>query len=92
MAEYIDRELLKRAVHASDLVNREKMALLACVSSIPASDVAPVRHGRWDGGTCTHCKLPWDYNMVQNADDWGYMDPMPNFCPNCGAKMDGEAP
>lgn len=31
------------------------------------------------------------YNMVQNADDWGYFDPMPDYCPNCGAKMDGGA-
>lgn len=49
------------------------------------------RHGRWDGNDCTVCKLPWNYNMVQNADDWGYFDPMPDYCPNCGAKMDGGA-
>lgn len=48
-------------------------------------------HGRWDGDTCTACKLPWKYNMVQDADDWGYFDPMPDYCPNCGAKMDGGA-
>lgn len=53
-------------------------------------DVAPVAHGRWDGNDCTVCKLPWNYNMVQDADDWGYFDPMPDYCPNCGAKMDKE--
>ena len=61
------------------------------VSDAPAADVAPVVHGRWDGDTCTACKLPWKYNMVQDADDWGYFDPMPDYCPNCGAKMDGGA-
>lgn len=54
-----------------------------------AADVAQVVHGRWDGDTCTACKLPWNYQMVQDADDWGYFDPMPDYCPNCGARMDG---
>lgn len=61
------------------------------IQQVPAADVKPVVHGRWDGNNCTHCQLPWNYNMVQGADDWGYFDPMPDFCPNCGAHMDGEA-
>ena len=56
-----------------------------------SADVEPVRHGRWDGDTCTSCNLPWNYNMTQNAQDWGYFDPMPDYCPNCGAKMDKES-
>ena len=52
------------------------------------AEVAPVVHGQWDGNDCTVCKLPWNYNMMQDADDWGYFDPMPDYCPNCGAKMD----
>ena len=55
----------------------------------PAADAAEVVHGKWDGNDCTVCKLPWNYNMVQDADEWGYFDPMPEYCPNCGAKMDG---
>lgn len=88
MAEYIDRDLLKRAVHASDLENREKMALLTCISSVHAADVAQVRHGRWivlesyrDGGTaqrCSECReLMYFYRTTPR-----------NHCPNCGAKMD----
>lgn len=65
------------------------MRVKSMVSKAPAAEVAPVVHGRWDGNECTVCKLPWNYNMVQNADDWGYFDPMPDYCPNCGAKMDG---
>lgn len=60
------------------------------IELLPAPDVEPAKHGRWDGDTCTSCNLPWNYNMTQNAQDWGYFDPMPDYCPNCGAKMDEE--
>lgn len=84
MAEYIDRDLLKRAVHASDLENREKMALLTCISSIPAADVEPVRHGHWEdvgGGyvACSEC-----------GEEHSWVSYRPDLCPDCGAKMDGE--
>jgi hypothetical protein len=60
------------------------------IDRCPTVDAVLTAHGRWDGDTCTACKLSWKYNMVQDADDWGYFDPMPDYCPNCGAKMDGE--
>ena len=41
----------------------------------------------YDGQYCSVCKLPWNYYMTDDGDDWGYFDPMPKFCPNCGAKM-----
>ena len=53
----------------------------------PAADVATVRHGRWgthsdrpDSLICSVCKCGFDM--------WKH-DPH-NYCPNCGAKMDGE--
>lgn len=95
MGEYIEREAAKRALADSDVVPKYKAdnrpVTDEIIDDIPAADVAPVVHGRWDGDTCTACKLPWKYNMVQDADDWGYFDPMPDYCPNCGAKMDGGA-
>lgn len=65
------------------------------VASFPAADVAPVVHGRWDdsgrytfpsGSTavrCTNCGCALtesEYRLY----DW-------NYCPICGAKMDGGA-
>lgn len=92
MPEYIEREALKKAVHASDLNNREKTALLLCVGSAPAADVAPVVHGRWiwaDDGylRCSQCgqKAPV---LTQYQDE--PMTTATDYCPNCGAKMDGE--
>ena len=58
--------------------------------SIPAADVAPVRHGRWLGwgksgtptyenyGTCSVC-----------GEDAEIYTEHRNYCPNCGARMDG---
>ena len=100
MAEYIDRDaiytafanactdVLERASEIYYIAGFSYEHVIEILDDIPAADVAPVRHGRWDGDNCTVCKLPWNYNMTQNADDWGYFDPMPDYCPNCGAKMD----
>lgn len=96
MAEYIEREAINRICFMDYFlvdgeVRTESVALVRDIEKLPAADVAPVVHGRWNGDTCTACKLPWKYNMVQDADDRGYFDPMPDYCPNCGAKMDGGA-
>lgn len=96
MAEYIEREAALALVRpdapedekAAVTIATAKKLVRSIVRRTPAADVAPVAHGRWDGDNCTVCKLPWNYNMTQNADDWGYFDPMPDYCPNCGAKMD----
>ena len=82
MDEYIKRKTVK------ELINMDYDDYYDAIDRIPAADVALVVHGRWDGDNCTVCKLPWNYNMTQNADDWGYFDPMPDYCPNCGARMD----
>lgn len=54
-----------------------------------SADVAPVRHGRWiNSGT--------GYNWCYECSACGWKDGHPfedrhNYCPNCGAKMDGGA-
>lgn len=57
--------------------------------SIPAADVAPVVHGRWVSVAgkrdriCSRCLHNEPY---KNADDDAEVF---EFCPHCGAKMDG---
>lgn len=57
--------------------------------SIPAADVATVRHGQWNDGDpyCPICRK--DKFRGLDADIWA--DWQPDYCPNCGAKMDGGA-
>ena len=90
MAEYIEREkvLSKAAPVAgcfSDMISAYDVIML------PAADVAPVRHGRWiDKGeyaVCTECG-------GRSGTQYDGVEPIPlmtQFCPNCGAKMDGGA-
>ena len=58
------------------------------ISELPAADVAEVVHGEWETNSdrpdsliCSVCKCGFDM--------WKH-DPH-NYCPNCGAKMDGAA-
>lgn len=55
--------------------------------SIPAADVDPVVHGRWEPGNpiCPVC----GGNKFKDLDADIWADWEPPYCPNCGAKMDG---
>ena len=44
-------------------------------------DVVPVVHGKWKQGYCSKCGYNWG-NDVPIAS-------VPNYCPDCGARMDG---
>ena len=57
---------------------------ISCVDACETVDAVPVVHGRWFAHhshsyecTCCHAKY-----ITMRAKDW-------NYCPNCGAKMDG---
>lgn len=69
---------------------------------IPRADVAPVVHARWipsesdfdDDDTLFDGEECCDWQCSACREDICYEDPMPmkllpNYCPNCGAKMDG---
>jgi rubrerythrin len=77
MAEYIDREV------AVDAIKKDVMGGLnyeSILKRIPSADVQPVKHGWWkwsEGWQCSECGF--------HNSNFGY-----NYCPNCGARMDGE--
>ena len=58
------------------------------IEQIPAADVAPVVHGRWErirsNWYCTRCKTGYRITCgTASAKTF-------TFCPNCSAKMDKE--
>jgi len=59
--------------------------LYALLKQIPAADVAPVKHGRW----IEYIPGRWVYAKCSKCET--VHDVMTNYCPNCGAKMDGGA-
>ena len=61
--------------------------LMRLIEDAPLVDVAPVRHGWWNNGDpyCPICRK--DKFRGLDADVWA--DWQPDYCPNCGAKMDG---
>ena len=69
------------------LFNKEPIIFKNDVENLPPIEVKPVRKGYWMGIKCSACGKDWDENMVAHGEDWGYFDPMPQFCPNCGAEM-----
>lgn len=88
MAEYI------RAVEAAEKVAgifKVPMAdLVDIFSEIPAADVAPVVHGRWEYPPQTfntlgqiRCPFCAWWSLDQSIDG------IYKYCPHCGAKMDG---
>ena len=105
MAEYIEREALRNSVESIDWYSVYKGKLTAgapssanalykandiysAIDNAPAADVVPVRHGRWIDGDpyCPICRK--DKFRGLDADVWA--DWKPDYCPNCGAKMDAQ--
>ena len=104
MAEYIERGALMRRIkeiHCDECDSYHGVRCRACwvddtldyIDSEPAADVAPVVHGKWDdsrrytfpsGNTavrCTNCGCALTESEYR-LNRWDY-------CPVCGAKMDG---
>ena len=54
------------------------------IQNIPAADVAPVRHGHWKQARYTEAPL----YICSECDIQAYKQH--NYCPNCGANMDGD--
>lgn len=102
MSEWIEKKEAIKAVGHCDIVSpflsdeffqslKIRNAAITAINNIPAADVAPVVHGKWreyeafplapsmNGYPCSNCGMHFSASNI----------PMLNYCPNCGAKMDG---
>lgn len=91
MADYLSREFVLSCVDS--FLSKTDMPIAAqyfydCFRECEAADVQPVNHGRWlpseacitiDCQVCSECRS----NIIM---DRFYYD----YCPVCGAKMDGD--
>lgn len=84
MAEYIEREAV---IEKAEYDGNYRLVVPAdTVKSLPAADVVPVVHGKWmpfhseAAGKIQYC----------SACEIGF-DAKTDYCPHCGAKMDGGA-
>lgn len=99
MAEYIDRDL------AIEFLPVAYDSAINALRNVPAADVAPVVHGVWipvheseisgwnpeaagidpiGGYICSACKN----EAIYDCNDKFVLS---DYCPNCGARMDGDA-
>lgn len=106
MARYIDADILINELGDCTLATwgkglgaswwaqsvKLKDNMVECINNQPTADVAEVKHGHWiyhpddlfpaeSEQECSICHEREDITLVND-----------NYCPNCGAKMDGKEP
>ena len=91
MDEYIRREdVIEWFIpYANVGESIDAAVVISDIKGMKAADVAPVVHGRWiykgEYAVCTECG-------GRSGTQYDGVEPIPlmtQFCPNCGAKMDG---
>lgn len=94
MSRYIDADKLEyitwslyngHDMYGKTLFIEREIVSKQIVDAMPTADVVEVRHGEWiryPHGSGIHCSLCRHKRRYKDAND--------AYCPNCGAKMDGE--
>ena len=87
MSEYIEREVALELIESAGEWGWSKERLYDEIQDVPSADVTPVVHGHWKWNIektrpfCSKCaEEPY---RASNRE-------LPNYCPNCGAKMDSK--
>ena len=93
MAEYIEREALKEKFWGAckNCLSEDDIADL--IDDVPAANVAPVVHGRWELDHADAEDSSFDVVRCSTCGYKAYAISVHirngNYCPVCGAKMDG---
>lgn len=99
-SEYIDKAVAVNILNAkADMgvcsgAEKHFAAAAKMIELLPAVDVAPVRHGRWEycpdseeWANAYLCSICEGHALT----DGDYRHELTDYCPHCGAKMDGGA-
>ena len=89
----IDADALIKVIQQNDYMLTAKHNSMApgmftsgiCQAVDESQTIDPVKHGRWVGTHGATC------NLCGYIDVAAYIGRKPNYCPSCGARMDGEA-
>lgn len=91
MAEYIEREAAVMRLMQDGCSAKNIQSIM----ELPAADVAPVRHGRWitweEAGNDIPSPHRHECSVCNDAAQVlvNGVELLSDYCPNCGAKMDG---
>ena len=98
MDEYIDRGIAIAKLTALEVTERNATMTSAkrLLAEVPAADVAPVVRGRWEKEPSSYWR--WTSSGAVAVTRTTYRCGLcgrgtavkSNYCPNCGAKMDGD--
>lgn len=97
MNEYIEKPDMQYILHIKCDKNVEKRLIDFCLESVVdvfedtglTADVQPVKYGRWENTNtpnqlrCSNCEIIHLIAQYPHGDI--------KYCPNCGARMDGDS-
>ena len=101
MTECIEKPDMQYILHIKSDKKAEKRLIDFCLESVVdvfedtglTADVQPVKHGRWitwDDSGFTKCSCCNSEYYISDLQVVGDSEGFVGFCPNCGARMDGE--
>ena len=88
MPTYIEKGALLMELNDTDIFDtyNDYSMVFDTIDNFPTADVAPVRHGHWiNENFYTHCSA---CGKMAIYDKYG-QEVESDYCPHCGAKMDG---
>lgn len=90
MARYIDADVAIAEIRQAQRYCMISETAITAIRAIPAADVAEVKHGYWCevdsdvGWELNRCSICGKEHSICDGEE------KTDYCPNCGAKMDGK--